>query len=83
MASQCKSEEQSENRKFDGGVFGAISLHPINQRTLNPLTMDTIWVNQPIQSFLVGYLNPCLQVTSVRVGLPQPHGHMYVEFDLT
>jgi hypothetical protein len=31
-----------------------------------------IWANQPIHSFLVGCLNPCLQGTSVWVGLPQP-----------
>ena len=29
-----------------------------------------IWANQPIHSFLVGCLNPCLQRTSVRVVLP-------------
>ena len=29
-----------------------------------------IWANQPIHSFLVGGLNPCLQRTSVRVVLP-------------
>jgi hypothetical protein len=29
-----------------------------------------IWVNQSIHQFLVGCLNPCLQGTSVRVGLP-------------
>ena len=32
----------------------------------------TIWANQPIHSFLVGCLNPCLQGTSVWVGSPQP-----------
>ena len=31
-----------------------------------------IWANQPIHSFLVGCLNPCLQGTSERVVLPQP-----------
>ena len=31
----------------------------------------TIWANQPIHSFLVECLNPCLQGTSVRVGSPQ------------
>jgi hypothetical protein len=31
-----------------------------------------IWVNQPIHSFLVGCLDPCLEGTSVRVGSPQP-----------
>jgi hypothetical protein len=30
------------------------------------------WANQPIHSFLVGCLNPCLQGTSARVGSPQP-----------
>ena len=32
-----------------------------------------IWANQPIHSFLVGCLKPCLQGTSVRVGLPHPY----------
>ena len=31
-----------------------------------------IWVNQPIHSFLVGCLNPCLQGTNVWVGSPHP-----------
>ena len=31
-----------------------------------------IWVNQPIHLFLVGCLNPCLQGSSVWVGLPKP-----------
>ena len=35
-----------------------------------------IWANQPIHSFLVGCLNPCLQVTIVVVGLPQPISYM-------
>ena len=30
-----------------------------------------VWANQPIHSFLLGCLNPCLQGTSVRVGSPQ------------
>ena len=30
------------------------------------------WANKPIHSFLVGYLNPCLQGISVWVGLSQP-----------
>ena len=28
---------------------------------------EGIWVNQPIHSFLVGCLNPCLQGTSVQI----------------
>ena len=31
-----------------------------------------IWAHQPINSFLVECLNPCLQRTSVQVGSPQP-----------
>ena len=31
-----------------------------------------IWANQPIQSFFVKCLNPCLQGTNVRVVSPQP-----------
>ena len=31
-----------------------------------------IWANQPIYSFLVGSLNPCLQGTSVRVASSHP-----------
>jgi len=33
---------------------------------------EGIWANQPVYLFLVGCLNPCLQGTSVWVGLPQP-----------
>ena len=36
------------------------------------LGFQTIWANQPIQSFLVGCLNPCLQGISVRVVSSQP-----------
>jgi hypothetical protein len=41
--------------------------------------LDWIWGNQPIHSFLVGCLSPCLQGTSVRVGSPQPldWSHMF------
>ena len=35
--------------------------------------MNGIWANQPIHSFLVGCLNPCLQGTSVWVGSPRPN----------
>jgi hypothetical protein len=31
-----------------------------------------IWANQPIHSFLVGYLNPCLQGATVHASSPQP-----------
>ena len=31
-----------------------------------------IWADQPVHSFLVGCLNPCLQGTNVWVVLPQP-----------
>ena len=45
----------------------------INEATQGPVgALKVIWANQPIYSFLVGCLNPCLQETSVRVGLPQP-----------
>jgi hypothetical protein len=39
-------------------------------------TSKSIWANQPIHSFLVGYLSPCLQGTNVRVGSPQPSKSM-------
>ena len=38
----------------------------------NLIGLQGIWANQPIHSFLIGCLNPCLQETSVRVVLPQP-----------
>jgi hypothetical protein len=31
-----------------------------------------VWVNQPIHSFFVGCLYPCLQGTDVLAGSPQP-----------
>ena len=34
--------------------------------------MTRVWANQPIYSFFVGYLNPCLQGTNVWVGSPHP-----------
>ena len=36
-------------------------------------SMNGIWANQFIHSFLVECLNPCLQGISVRVGSPQPN----------
>ena len=36
------------------------------------IPFSAIWANQPIHSFLVGCLNPCLQGTSVQFGSPQP-----------
>ena len=41
-------------------------------RSATPLTAHEIWANQPIHSFLVGYLNPCFQGTSIHVVSPQP-----------
>ena len=42
---------------------------------LSPCWMPsyTIWTNQPIHSFLVGCLKPCLQEINIRVGSPQPN----------
>ena len=36
------------------------------------LATKRIWANQPIHSFLVKCLNPCLQETNAGVGSPQP-----------
>ena len=44
---------------------------PIPSDVATPIEFLLIWTNQPIHSFLVGCLNPCLQGTSVRVGAPQ------------
>ena len=40
-------------------------------KNLKMMGWKEIWVNQPIHSFLVGCLNPCLQGTNVPVGSPQ------------
>ena len=36
-----------------------------------------IWANQPINLFLVGCPNPCLQETNVRLGSPQPYAVLF------
>ena len=43
-----------------------------NKTSLNNMLLHRGVVNQPIHSFLVWCLNPCLQGTSVQVVLPQP-----------
>ena len=51
---------------------GAVSAIQVKNTLLIGGCRIVIWVNQPIHLFLVGCLNPCLQGTNVRVGLPQP-----------
>ena len=50
-------------------VLGALDRGSVK---LNLDTRKLIWANQPIHSFLVECLNPCLQGTTVVYGLVRP-----------